>query len=151
MHCCYLFHPWINLLVWRVNQIVSLLILFNESLHSENKKVIEWSYDLFVLRFNWLAERPPLHLGLEPHVVDLEGEAVSVHGSDQCGCDVCCKSDVRVVLVLVQPSGLCAAASLGSQRPSCCCCWWESFPFSLSSCTQYMVRVPMMSHTQHTL
>ena len=36
------------------------------------------------LRLDGLAERPPLHLGLEPHVGDLQAEAVPVH-ADQAG------------------------------------------------------------------
>ena len=32
------------------------------------------------LRLDGLAEGPPLHLGLEPHVGDLQAEAVPVHG-----------------------------------------------------------------------
>ena len=35
---------------------------------------------LINLRLDRLRERPSLHLSLEPHVVDLQGEAVSVHG-----------------------------------------------------------------------
>ena len=35
---------------------------------------------LINLRLDRLGERPSLHLGLEPHVVDLQGETVSVHG-----------------------------------------------------------------------
>ena len=33
------------------------------------------------LRLDGLAERPPLHLGLEPHVGDLQAEAVPVHAA----------------------------------------------------------------------
>ena len=36
------------------------------------------------LRLDGLAERPPLHLGLEAHVGDLQAEAVPVH-ADQAG------------------------------------------------------------------
>ena len=35
---------------------------------------------LINLRLDRLRERPSLHLSLEPHIVDLQGEAVSVHG-----------------------------------------------------------------------
>jgi len=59
-----LLHPGIDLLIWGVNQVISFLIFLNESLHSLDR----------------LGERPSLHLGLEPHVVDLQGETVSVHG-----------------------------------------------------------------------
>ena len=48
-------------------------------------------------RLDRLGERPPLHLGLEAHVVDLQGEAVPVHGSG---------------------AGCCAVLEL-----VCCCCW----------------------------
>ena len=33
------------------------------------------------LRLDGLAERPPLHLGLEPHVGDLQAEAVPIHAA----------------------------------------------------------------------
>ena len=47
---------------------------------------------LINLRLDRLGERPSLHLGLEPHVVDLQGETVSVHDDDNkvilVSCDV---------------------------------------------------------------
>ena len=48
------------------------------------------------LRLDGLAERPPLHLGLEPHVGDLQAEAVPVH-ADQAG-RVCSGDDVWPII-----------------------------------------------------
>merc|ERR1719458_1115846 len=58
-----LLHPWVDLLVRGVDEEVSLLVVLDERLH----------------RLDGLAERPPLHLGLEPHVGDLQAEAVPAH------------------------------------------------------------------------
>merc|ERR1719397_1599483 len=47
-----------------MDEEVPLLVVLDERLH----------------RLDGLAEGPPLHLGLEPHVGDLQAEAVPVHG-----------------------------------------------------------------------
>merc|ERR1719150_3047100 len=60
-----LLHPRVDLLVRRVDEEVALLVVLDERLH----------------RLDGLAERPPLHLGLEPHVGDLQAEAVPVHAA----------------------------------------------------------------------
>merc|ERR1719458_1983089 len=75
-----LLHPWVDLLVRGVDEEVSLLVVLDERLH----------------RLDGLAERPPLHLGLEPHVGDLQAEAVPVH-ADQVG-RVCSGDDVWPII-----------------------------------------------------
>ena len=104
----HLLHPRVDLLVWGVDQEVPLLVVLDERLHpemnfnerskattmtlqqvhletncaerNENKKEEEEERVGEDLRLDGLAEGPPLHLGLEPHVGDLQAEAVPVHG-----------------------------------------------------------------------
>ena len=64
------------------------------------------------LRLNALGERPPLHLGLEPHIVDLQGETVSVHDDDNKVILVSCD-----VSASAQPPLSLASTSLGASAP----------------------------------
>ena len=96
----HLLHPRVDLLVRGVDQEVTLLVVLDERLHPEMRldERIKATMNLQQvhletncaerggggggedLRLDGLAERPPLHLGLEAHVGDLQAEAVPVHG-----------------------------------------------------------------------